>query len=102
MTKPDFIGRTSLERMAAFPLERRLAGLTFDSPPQRGAPLLLGDRVVGRITSCASSPALGAPIGLGWIRAVDGAFPTEMRAGTVRATVVATPFYDPKGERQRA
>jgi sarcosine oxidase subunit alpha len=102
MTKPDFIGRTSLERMAAFPLERRLAGLTFDSPPQRGAPLLVGDRVVGRITSCASSPALGAPIGLGWIRAIDGAFPTEMRAGTVTATVVATPFYDPKGERQRA
>ena len=42
-------------------------------------------------------------IGLGWIRAVDGAFPHrpgDRRTST--ATVVSTPFYDPEGVRLRA
>jgi glycine cleavage system aminomethyltransferase T len=45
---------------------------------------------------------LGRAIGLGWIRAVDGEFAGRLRAGTTPATVVETPFYDPKGEKLRA
>jgi sarcosine oxidase, subunit alpha len=97
-----FVGKRALERMAALPLERKLVGLRFDGPPQRGHPLTAGGELVGRITSCAVSEAVGAPIGLGWIRAQDGAFPTTLGAGDVTATVVATPFYDPEGERLRA
>jgi sarcosine oxidase subunit alpha len=102
MRKPEFLGRPALERMAALPVLRRLVGLTFDAAPQRGAPLLLGERVVGRITSCAWSSALGTHIGLGWVRAVDGAFPSRMGTGGPTATVAPTPFYDPEGARQRA
>ena len=102
MDKPAFIGKVALERMAAFPVERKLVGFRFDATPQRGAPVYAGERIVGRVTSCAVSPALGYPIGLGWLRAVDGAFPERVRAGEVPATVVPRPFYDPEGARIRA
>jgi sarcosine oxidase subunit alpha len=102
MDKGSFLGRTALERMAAFPPERKLLGLAFDHAPQRGAPLYAGSTIVGRVTSCAWSHALGRHIGLGWIRSVNGEFPAALLAGRVPATVVATPFYDPTGERLRA
>jgi sarcosine oxidase subunit alpha len=102
MDKPAFVGKVALERMGALPLQRRLVGLRFDATPQRGVPLTLDGRVVGRVTSCAISPSLGYPIGLGWLRAVDGAFPERLRAGEALATVVPTPFYDPEGARVRA
>jgi glycine cleavage system aminomethyltransferase T len=101
--KPSFIGKVALERMADIPIERRFVGLTFDgAPPTRGVPLYAGDRIVGRVTSCARSEALGSSIGLGWMRAIDGVFPTVLRAGDTRATVTKTPFYDPEAARLRA
>jgi sarcosine oxidase subunit alpha len=100
--KPAFAGKVALQRMAELPLERKLVGLRFDRTPQRGAPLTVEGRVTGRITSCARSPALGASIGLGWVRAVDGAFPERLDAGEIVATVVPRPFYDPDGARLRA
>jgi sarcosine oxidase, subunit alpha len=102
MDKPFFIGRLALERMGERPLERKLVGLSFDGRPQRGAPLSVDDRVVGRVTSCAESAVLRRPIGLGWIRAVDGSFPSELRCGAGTARVTPTPFYDPEGDRLRA
>lgn len=102
MDKPSFVGKVALERMSALPLARKLVGLRFDAPPQRGVPLTLDGRVVGRVTSCALSPSLGYPIGLGWLRAVDGVFPERLRAGDTDARVVPTPFYDPEGARVRA
>ena len=102
MDKPAFIGKVALERMGSSPMERKLVGLDFAAEPQRGAPLYVGDRVVGRVTSCARSEALGRWIGLAWLRAVEGVFPTRLRAGEVDAAVVDTPFYDPEGARLRA
>jgi sarcosine oxidase subunit alpha len=100
--KGDFVGRRALERMAAVPPERKLVGLRFDATPQRGHPLTVDGRIVGRVTSCADSEAVGAPIGLAWVRAVDGGFPSTLRAGALTATVTPTPFYDPEGARMRA
>jgi len=100
--KSHFVGKMALERMSRIPVERKMIGLEFDSQPQRGAPLYLGDDVVGRVTSCAHSPALGKYIGLGWLRAVNGSFPTSLRAVDVVARVAPTPFYDPEGARLRA
>ena len=102
MDKPTFIGKPALERMAGFPQERRLVGLEFDGIPQRGVPLETAGTIVGRVTSCAVSPALGKAVGLGWLRAVDGRFPDSLAAGLVTARVVPMPFYDPKGVRLRA
>ncbi|MEP7059088.1 MAG: 2Fe-2S iron-sulfur cluster-binding protein [Actinomycetota bacterium] len=102
MDKGDFIGRSSLERMAALPSERKLVGLRFDAEPQRGVPLMTGDRIVGRVTSCGHSPSLGYGVGLGWLRSVDGEFPSALTANGVGCRVVPTPFYDPEGARLRA
>jgi glycine cleavage system aminomethyltransferase T len=54
------------------------------------------------VTSSARSEAAGGSIALGWIRTVDGSFPTELFAGESSAAVVPTPFYDPEGARGRA
>jgi sarcosine oxidase subunit alpha len=103
MDKPTFIGKVALERMADIPIERKFIGLTFDgTAPTRGVPLYAGERIVGRVTSCGRSEALGKAIGLGWMRAVDGEFASELRAGDTRATVTKTPFYDPEGARLHA
>ncbi len=103
MDKPSFIGRVALERMADIPLERKLVGLSVaGTPPQRGVPLYADGRIVGRITSCAYSGALQRAIGLGWLRAVDGEFPSILSAEETTATVVSLPFYDPEGAKVRA
>src|SRR3954447_16223941 len=99
--KDEFVGKRALERMNALPLERRLVGLRFDGPPQRGYPLAADGVIVGRITSCTVCSAAGGPVGLGWLRAIDGTFPSVLRAGDVTATVSPTPFYDPEGVRLR-
>jgi sarcosine oxidase subunit alpha len=104
MDKPNFVGKVALERMAAIPLERKLVGLEIEgTQPQRGVPLYADGTIVGRVTSCAFSPSLDRSIGMGWLRSIDGAFPTALRAGDDRAaTVVPRPFYDPEGARLRA
>jgi sarcosine oxidase subunit alpha len=99
--KPSFVGKQALDRMASLPLDRKLVGLRFDGTPQRGAPLAVEGTIVGRVTSCAVSEAVGAPIGLGWIRTVDDVFPETLAANGITATVVPTPFYDPAGVRLR-
>ena len=107
MSKPWFVGKRALERMQALPVSRRLVGLEFAGGPDRvaelrGEPLVLGDAVVGRITSAERSPTLGASIGLGWVRAADGAFPDRFETVPgATASVVPTPFYDADGGRMR-
>jgi glycine cleavage system aminomethyltransferase T len=82
-------------------------GLEFSEGPEdtadlRGEPLLVGDAVVGRVTSAERSIVLDRAIGLGWIRAVDGGFPDRLRTGSGPTAIVATtPFYDPDGGRMR-
>jgi sarcosine oxidase subunit alpha len=105
MTKPWFVGKAALERLAELPPTRRLAGLVLegaaDGARLRGAPLTVGAAVVGRVTSAARSPVLDRAIGLGWIRRGRDGFPDELRAGNAVARVVSTPFYDREGTRVR-
>lgn len=107
MSKPWFVGKRALERMATLPLARRRVGLEFTGGPAdtadlRGEPLVASGEVVGRITSAERSIVLDRAIGLGWVRAVDAWFPSELVTGSgATAKVVPTPFYDPEGERLR-
>jgi len=107
MSKRWFVGKRALERMGELPMARRHVGLEFSGGPRatadlRGEPLLVEGQVVGRITSAERSIVLDRPIGLGWIRAVDGGFPDRLRTGSgATASVVTTPFYDPDGGRMR-
>jgi sarcosine oxidase subunit alpha len=102
-SKEAFVGKKALERMGWIPLERQLVGLSLATEkPQRGVPLYSGTNVVGRVTSCAYSDAIGGSIGLGWVRGTEGIFPAELRAGdSTPARVVPRPFYDPEGLRLR-
>ena len=92
-TKGCYVGQETVARLfyKGRP-NRHLRGLRLSAPAPAGAPLLLGEREVGTLTSSAVSPALG-PIGLALVRreAEPGA---ELRVGDddVRATVVELPF----------
>jgi sarcosine oxidase subunit alpha len=109
MDKEWFVGKRALERLAELPVTRKLVGLEFvgapaDAADVRGAPLVVDGRIVGRVTSAERSIALGRAIGLGWVRASEAGFPTELGVaghGDARAQVVSPPFYDPSGERTR-
>ena len=73
---------------------RQLRGLVLadDHVPSAGAEVLVGDDVVGTVTSAARSPGLGAPVALSLvarrvevpspanIRDADGLWPAEIRA----------------------
>ena len=107
LSKPWFVGKRALERLADLPVGRRLVGLEFTGGPHdtaslRGEPLLVEGAVVGRITSAERSPVLDLAIGLGWVRAHEGTVPDRLEtAPGATAKVVSTPFYDPEGGRMR-
>jgi sarcosine oxidase subunit alpha len=101
MSKPDFIGRTALARVADLPDERRLFGFTMDGPaPTEGSPIFVGGEVVGHVASSFSSPLLGRAVMLGWQKHTPWADQVVIDGRT--ATVAHPPFYDPEGARARA
>jgi sarcosine oxidase subunit alpha len=108
MEKPDFVGRTALERLAALPRERSLLPMRFvgSRAPAEGAQLFADGAHVGNVTSSRFSPALGHGIALGWVRHPAGAPPARVTArdtvGDCGGEITRGPFYDPKGERLRA
>jgi folate-binding protein YgfZ len=69
---------------------RHLRGLRLSEPVERRTDILLGDKVVGRVSSVCVSPRFG-PIALALVRreAPPG---TTVRAGSAEAEVVELPF----------
>jgi tRNA-modifying protein YgfZ len=69
---------------------RHLRGLRLSEPAERGAEILLGEKVVGRLGSTCVSPRLG-PIALALVRreAEPG---TTVQVGSAPAEVVGLPF----------
>ena len=107
--KDDFVGMPALRRVQHHGPRQRLVG--FEVPggrlPNEGDQVVdPGGRPVGRVTSVRRSPTLGRVIGLAWLPVENGLtaeeFAIRSGAGTVAATVVATPFYDPDGSRMRS
>ena len=94
----DFVGRAAVE--AGPPDDARvLVGLSADGKRagRAGYEVLLGDRVVGTITSGALSPTLGIPIAMAYVDP-DAAEPgtaleLDVRGSRIPATVVPLPFY---------
>jgi len=101
----DFIGKKALERIRSEGVKRRLVGVEI-----AGAPLTAcnphfwtvrsGDRVVGHVTRCIFSPALGKNIGFANVSAACSAVGTELAVeasgGLRKANVVALPFIESK------
>ena len=97
--KADFRGRAALAAERDRGVARRLVGLTTEGrqPPREGADVLIGDTVVGTVTSGNFSPMLGHGIALALVDASAEAEPgqvlvLEQRGRTRDAVVTATPF----------
>jgi sarcosine oxidase subunit alpha len=107
--KPYFVGRRSIQIFEQRPLDRLLTGFCVeddDAPLPKESHLVMdGEQMIGRVTSCGRSPALGKIVGLAYVPpalAEPGSHFTircDNRA-VVSARAVATPFYDPDNERQ--
>lgn len=99
----DFLGRAALEASVAEGPARRIVGLAFEAPSVPGCvmpwPVLDGDRIVGQVTSAATSPALGTGIALAMVD--RGWWEPGLRLtvvapdGPSAATVSALPFIVP-------
>ena len=107
--KPFFVGQRSLRVHDARTPERVLAGFQMlGSPhpvPKESHLVVDGDRIAGRVTSCAVSPTLESVIGLAYVgpaRSAPGERITIRCDGAreVEARIVDTPFYDPDNARQ--
>ncbi|MDH4309257.1 MAG: (2Fe-2S)-binding protein, partial [Acidimicrobiia bacterium] len=104
MDKPDFIGRSALQRTASIPIDKRNVGLVMDGPaPDEGAIIRSRTDYAGYVTSARFSPVLGHTVMLGWVNLDDnGDPPADLSIDGRPARVSPVPFYDPEGSRARA
>jgi aminomethyltransferase len=100
MEKPEFIGRSALEKAKAEGVKRTLVGLemTERGIARDGYNLLDGGgREIGYVTSGSPAPFLKKNIALAYVppefAAVGTAVRVEIRGQGVGAAVVPTPFY---------
>src|SRR6516164_6770030 len=114
-TDISFLGREAVEKARAEGPPRRLVSLVLADPGAMmwGGELVLRDGVaVGQVTSAAWGAALGASVGLAYVRDPSGGAvtPEFVRTGSYRvnvggevraATASLRPPFDPAGERVR-
>ena len=101
----EFIGKAALRRIARDGVRRRLVGLAIEGAPLDGPntrfwPVRADGARVGKVTSAVHSPRLERNIALAMVAADHAETGTvlevEAPEGPARATVVDTPFFDPK------
>ena len=98
LEKPDFLGRDALLQADRNPL---LFGLKCSATPSRGAVLLDGDLIVGRVTNGSWSPSLNCGIGYARFDA-PGDWPNrslnlKQPGGEIApCEIVELPFLDPE------
>jgi len=73
LTKGCYVGQEVIIRVlhrGHGRVARRLVGLAVDGPvvPERAAAIVVGDKVVGEVTSAAFSPRLGRPVAIGYVQ----------------------------------
>ena len=105
--KQFFVGGRTLDVLDRRPLTRVLVGFCMDKDAplaKEGHLIVDGDKMTGRVTSCARSPTLAKTIGLAYVRPDNATPGTPIEVGVDRdvvpAEVVSTPFYDADGQRQ--
>jgi sarcosine oxidase subunit alpha len=113
LTKPDFLGKRSLARIAKEGPKQRLVGFKMTRPtvvPQEGLQVVRRTKnrkqeSIGHITSSRFSPTLKETIGLCWLPAEmaqeNTPFTIRMNGTLEEARVHHGAFYDAKGERLR-
>jgi glycine cleavage system T protein (aminomethyltransferase) len=101
-TKGDFRGRESLLRQQDEGLPSRLLGLRMQERrhiPRAHYPVLVGDQLVGEVTSGTFSPVLGTGVALAYLWPADAVAPgdtveVDIRGRRGKADVVRPPFVD--------
>jgi sarcosine oxidase subunit alpha len=113
LTKPDFLGKRSLARIAKEGPKQRLVGFKMTRPtvvPKEGLQVVRRTKnrkqeSIGHITSSRFSPTLKETIGLCWLPAEmaqeNTPFTIRMNGTLEEARVHHGAFYDAKGERLR-
>jgi tRNA-modifying protein YgfZ len=97
LTKGCYVGQEVIVRVlhrGHGRVARRLVGLLFadGSVPSRGDHVMADDRQIGRITSAASSPLMGAPIALGYVERNYSQPGARVSVGGASAEVWGLPF----------
>jgi glycine cleavage system aminomethyltransferase T len=103
----NLIGKAALRKIVKVGVSRRMVGLEIEgkplSPNRKLWPVL--DREgesIGRISSCVWSPRLKKNIALGIVKVGHDGIGSRLEIDSgeqmLRATVVETPFYDPRKE----
>jgi len=101
----EFVGKDALRRIAAEGVRRAMVGVEVEGASvgagnEHPWPVVGGEALAARLTSCVWSPRLKKNIGLALVASADAAVGTEITLATPtgerRARVVPIPFYDPK------
>jgi folate-binding protein YgfZ len=93
-TKGCYTGQEIVERVRSRGQVNRVrVSLRFDGsePPAAGTPLLSEGKEVGYVTRTGFSPALGAGVGMGYVRREASALGTALHCGDAQTNVIATP-----------
>ncbi len=109
LKKDNFVGKAALAKIKAQPRTRQLVTITVDHPncvPTGNEPIMIGDEVIGQITSGAWAYSVGKYVGFGYVpveHAVPGTkvsvgYLAEEFAGEITADVL----FDPNNERMKA
>ena len=108
LSKPDFIGKSALEKIRKKGLETRLVALTMDAGGNLygGESVYASGRVIDRIRSGNYGYTIGQDIGLVYLP-LDLAVPgveleVQVMGERVAATVADLPLVDAKGHKIRA
>lgn len=101
----DFIGKAALRKIQQDGVRRKQVGLVIDGAPLSGPNTTFweikhGGEIIGKVTSAVYSPRLGQNIALAMVSAEHATLSAGVEvvtsAGTLPATIVERPFYDPK------
>jgi aminomethyltransferase len=102
LDKGDFIGRAALAKAKAEGLRRRFIALrlTDRGVPRHGAPILVGGRPAGEVTSGTFSPSLQVGLAMGYVDAAlwpssgpTGPVAVRLHGRDVPAQSTTLPFY---------
>ena len=101
----EFIGKAALLRIRKNGVSRKQVGLQIEGAPQKGTNTTFWDirkngNTVGKVTSAVYSPRLEQNIALTIVSAelaeIGNVVDVSMPSGSVQASIVETPFFDPK------
>ena len=101
----DFIGKEALKRIQKEGVSRKQVGIIIDGEPFAKPNTTFWNlrsdfEQIGKVTSAVYSPRLGQNIALAMVKIdyseIGTEFTVQIPSGDRNATVVETPFYDPK------